>query len=180
MSGHLRGSVTSCAAIAAIGLCGCGSGISDALLQSVNAAGRAAIDVFLTDLANDLAADRESLSDSSDDVDDGGNTLDDDESEDSDETSPPADGGDEGDGAGPPAETGDEADSVVGQAFFTANNCATCHADDASGDFGPDLIGLESARLFDILSGAEAHTGETVAGITQQDAADLAAWLAAP
>jgi mono/diheme cytochrome c family protein len=67
------------------------------------------------------------------------------------------------------------------QAFYTANNCATCHCADAAGGcvgYAPSIVGEEVDELFSILSGAEGHPGGTVAGVTQVDADDLAAWLA--
>ncbi len=74
-------------------------------------------------------------------------------------------------------------DPVAGEAFYAANNCAACHCDDATGGCiptAPSLVGEESDAIFSRLSGAEAHTGPPVEGVTQEDADDLAAWLAAP
>ncbi len=72
-------------------------------------------------------------------------------------------------------------DPVAGEAFYLANNCAACHCADAVGGCAanaPNIVGEESDELFGLLSGAEEHPGGTVAGITQADADDLAAWLA--
>ena len=70
-------------------------------------------------------------------------------------------------------------DPVTGEAFYTANGCAACHGDDASGGLvGPSLIGEACGDLYDVMSGNVTHTGGTVDGVTEQDAADLAAWLA--
>jgi hypothetical protein len=68
-------------------------------------------------------------------------------------------------------------DPVVGAAFYTDNGCNACHGDDASGGFGPGLVGEECAELYDVMSGNVTHTGGAVADVTEQDAADLEAWL---
>ncbi len=73
---------------------------------------------------------------------------------------------------------GQTADAAAGQAFFEANNCAACHGADASGEVGPSLVGESSADILDRLDGTQSHTGGTVDGVTQQDADNLAAWLA--
>jgi len=67
-------------------------------------------------------------------------------------------------------------DPVVGAAFYTDNGCALCHGANAEGVIGPTLVGEECAELYDVMSGAVEH-GTTVPGVTEQDAADLAAWL---
>lgn len=72
-------------------------------------------------------------------------------------------------------------DPVAGEAFYVANNCAACHCADAGGGCAanaPSIVGEESDEIFGLLSGAEEHPGGTVAGVTQADADDLAAWLA--
>lgn len=94
---------------------------------------------------------------------------------------PPANN-DNGEGNGD-NDNGDSAlgDPVAGEAFYTANNCAICHCADAGGGCvanAPNIVGEESDEVFGLLSGAEGHPGGTVAGITQADADDLAAWLA--
>ena len=68
-------------------------------------------------------------------------------------------------------------DPVVGATFYADNGCALCHGENAEGGIGPTLVGEECAELFDVMSGAATHTGGTVADVTEQDAADLAAWL---
>ncbi|MFQ5805666.1 MAG: c-type cytochrome [Phycisphaerae bacterium] len=73
---------------------------------------------------------------------------------------------------------GNGGDATAGQAFFTNNNCSACHGADASGGFGPSLIGKTAAEILKKLDGTESHTGGTVDGVTQQDADNLAAWLA--
>ena len=71
---------------------------------------------------------------------------------------------------------GIEGDPVAGQAFYMANNCADCHGADAQGP--PSLIVASADLIFDKLSGAVSHVGGTVEGVTEQDAADIAAWIA--
>jgi thiosulfate dehydrogenase len=81
----------------------------------------------------------------------------------------------------PTGPTQDVGDPVAGANFYTANNCAFCHCADAAGGClpgTPPLVDEESGDLFDVLSGADSHTGGTVPGATQQDADNLAAWLA--
>lgn len=68
-------------------------------------------------------------------------------------------------------------DQVVGAVFYTDNGCALCHGDNAEGVIGPSLVGAACSDLFDVLSGNVAHTGGTVSDVTEQDAADLEAWL---
>jgi len=76
------------------------------------------------------------------------------------------------------ADGGNGGDPVAGEAFYNANNCAACHAADGSGGLGPDIRVVSSAEIFANLSGTDPHTGGTVAGVTQDDADDLEAWLA--
>ncbi len=69
--------------------------------------------------------------------------------------------------------------AATGEAFYAANGCANCHGADASGGGGgPSLRETNCAAIFDHLSGKETHPGGTVDGVTEQDAADLEAWLA--
>ena len=87
-------------------------------------------------------------------------------------------GNDNGNTNGNDNGTGGGGDAVAGQAFFTANGCAVCHGADATGVIGPNLRSVTAADIFARLSGAESHPGGTVAGVTEQDAADVQAWLA--
>ena len=71
-------------------------------------------------------------------------------------------------------------DATAGLAFYTANNCATCHCANAAGGCllnAPSLVGEDAAEIFARLSGGTTHTGGTVQGVTQQNAQDLVAWL---
>jgi len=82
------------------------------------------------------------------------------------------------DGGGGGGTTGDVA---AGEAFYNANTCAICHCADAVGECvpgSPALIGTKAQSLLSKNDGTEAHVGGTVEGITQQDADDMAAWLA--
>lgn len=67
-------------------------------------------------------------------------------------------------------------DPVAGEAYYTANNYAACHGADTTGP--PSLIGVEADRILEKLDGSISHVGGTVDGVTEQDAADLAAGLA--
>lgn len=70
-------------------------------------------------------------------------------------------------------------DAGAGETFYADNGCAVCHGDGAEGGIGPSLLDAGCSTILDILSIAELiHTGGTVDGVTEQDAADLAAWLA--
>ena len=115
----------------------------------------------------DLGAYAQSLPEAPEDADDAGN------------------GGDDGNGGvgdnGGDADNGAVSDPAAGEAFFVANNCALCHCADAIGGClptAPSLVGEESADILDRLTGVIEHTGRMVEGAAQQDADDLAAWLA--
>ena len=73
--------------------------------------------------------------------------------------------------------TAPNAPTSAGEAFSTDDGCAVCHGADATGDFGPSLVGAPSDTILDMLDGTLAHTGGTVDGVTAQDATDLEAWL---
>ncbi|MCH7840298.1 MAG: hypothetical protein IID38_08705 [Planctomycetes bacterium] len=93
--------------------------------------------------------------------------------------------GDNGNGVddenGVDGDSGAAGDPAVGEAFFVANNCGACHCADAIGGCAldaPSLVGEGSTDILDRLTGVMQHTGGTVEGAAQQDADDLAAWLA--
>ena len=69
-------------------------------------------------------------------------------------------------------------DAAVGETFYADNGCANCHGANANDGFAPDLVAAECSTLFDKMSGNTPHDGGTVDGVTEQEAADLAAWLA--
>ncbi len=65
-----------------------------------------------------------------------------------------------------------------GESFYTANGCVVCHLADATGSIGPNIVGKGAARVLEVLTVAGAHgIGPMVAGTTQQDADDVAAFL---
>ncbi|MCB9849111.1 MAG: hypothetical protein H6817_00230 [Phycisphaerales bacterium] len=65
-------------------------------------------------------------------------------------------------------------DAEVGAAFY-ATNCSACHADDASGNIGPNIQGFTAAELQTGVEGAGIHGSIT---IEAGDYADLEAFLA--
>ena len=67
-------------------------------------------------------------------------------------------------------------DPAAGEAFYAANNCAVCHGADATGP--PSLVGVNADTHFDKLSGNVSHAGGTVDGVTEDDAANVEAWIA--
>ena len=68
--------------------------------------------------------------------------------------------------------------AATGEVFYMANGCANCHGPNANDGFAPSLVGASCDLLFDTMIGTVSHSGGTVDGVTQQDAADLADWLA--
>lgn len=147
---------------------GCGSAFSEILFQAASAAGRSALDVALTDLANDLADAADQQGD--DGVDDDG-AVDDDPGDSDDsppDDSPVDDGG--GDLAG---------DAATGEAVFVDNGCTSCHCADASGGCAlsaPGLAGVSRTELESRLTGELSHPIQ--ADLTAQEFADLEAFLA--
>ena len=68
-------------------------------------------------------------------------------------------------------------DAGLGDALYMSNGCAACHADDGSGDIGPDIRGESVQSLEDHLIGTEEHLGGKKPDLTDQDLADIAAFL---
>ncbi len=68
--------------------------------------------------------------------------------------------------------------ATVGAAYYTANGCAGCHGSDGSNGFAPNIVGASCELIFDNLTGADPHP-VTIDDITQEDAANLAAFLEA-
>ncbi len=69
--------------------------------------------------------------------------------------------------------------AAAGGAFYEANGCASCHGKDGGGGFqGPGLRGGKASVLLSFLDGTRMHSGETVEGVTAEDAANLEAYLA--
>ncbi len=142
---------------------GCGSGFSEILFQAFSAVGRSALDVALTDIANDLA-------DAADQ-----------QEPDPAETDPDADDHDDIPADDPPVDDGTDpvADPVTGQTVYTDNGCAGCHCDDASGGCAlsaPGLIESSSSDLESHLTGE--HTHPVQADLSATELADLEAYLA--
>jgi mono/diheme cytochrome c family protein len=113
-------------------LTGCGSNLEEVLFQTVTAAGRTYLDQLLTDIANELAGDREDETD-----DDAGGEDDDDEDEDDGDDTDDDHGDDDGDDGGP---------ALDGVALFAAN-CSACHGEDGASGFAPDITGKTAAEL---------------------------------
>jgi mono/diheme cytochrome c family protein len=65
-------------------------------------------------------------------------------------------------------------DATNGQTLF-ANTCAVCHGSDASGGIGPNIQGAAAA---DVSARAGGEGGHPMYDISEQDAEDIAAYLA--
>ena len=70
-----------------------------------------------------------------------------------------------------------EGDAAAGGTFYLANGCGACHGANGNDGFAPDVTTADCALLFDKMSGNVSHAGGTFEGVTEQDAADLEAWL---
>jgi mono/diheme cytochrome c family protein len=77
----------------------------------------------------------------------------------------------------PPADTGDVVvgDASSGATLF-ANNCMVCHGADAMGLIGPNIQGADNSLITDHV--LNAHEGHTTFEMSDQDIADLEAFLA--
>ena len=139
------------------GLAGCGTNVEELLLQSGASVARSFIDIWLTDLANDLADRME----------------DQDEEPADDET----DDGDADDDGGTTDEPGfDEltGDPASGETLYAS--CAGCHCADGAGDCMPGasaLAGASAETLDATLQGSGIHPD-----LTNQEIVDLEAYLA--
>lgn len=67
---------------------------------------------------------------------------------------------------------------AAGETFYMDNGCAGCHGANGNDGFAPDVTDEDCTTHFDKLSGNVSHVGGEVDGVTEQDAADLAAYLA--
>ncbi len=67
-------------------------------------------------------------------------------------------------------------DVTAGQTFYADNGCAACHGAEGGGGLGPALTESTCTLLYENLAGIDAHPA-TVEGVTEQDAADMEAWL---
>ncbi len=144
---------------------GCGTDINQALLLAGESGARTFLDVLISDFFSDLpelvsfppGPGEPNGGDSGDDA-----------------------GTDAGDGA-PTDGAGGDSPAEAGAAIYTANSCFACHCDDASGGClpsAPDIVGRDSATLQEQLQGETPHTGGKFPDLTDQDIADLEAFLA--
>ncbi|MHC5111508.1 MAG: c-type cytochrome [Planctomycetota bacterium] len=69
-----------------------------------------------------------------------------------------------------------EGDAADGETFYMDNGCGACHGDNGNDGFAPDITDTNCADMFTKLSG-EDHVGGQIDGITEQDAADIVAYL---
>ena len=148
---------------------GCGTNVDEILYHAFAATGRTALDIFLTDLANDLADRAEGDAAALDDTDgddgtgDGGDT----------------DGGGDSDG-GDAADGGSVGgDAAAGETIYVSNGCGSCHCADASGGCAldaPALLDADFETLDEFLRGDSPHTGGKH-DLTDQDILDLQAYL---
>jgi len=161
----------------------CGSGINDALFYAFQSGSRTLLDVLIADLYSDLPnfftlppASGEPGLDGDDGVgEDGGG--DDDGGDDG--------GGDDGGGGGGDDDGGNDGDlvgdAVTGEALYGTNGCSLCHCADAVGDClpgSPNLQGSSVATNREFLLGDTPHLGGKSPELTEQDLADLVAFLA--
>ena len=67
-------------------------------------------------------------------------------------------------------------DPDAGLVFFEGNNCGACHGEDGRSGFASSLQGIAAEDILSRLNGTTSHTGGTVEGVTEEDAADVEAW----
>jgi len=150
----------------------CGSGLNDALFFAFQGGSRTFLDVLVADFYSDLP-NLFTLPPASGEPDDG---EDDGGGGDVDEGDGGEDGGDDaGDGAGLVG------DAVTGLALYGTNGCGICHCDDGAGEClpgSPNLQGSTVEENREALLGDSAHVGGKVPDLTEQDLADLVAFLA--
>jgi mono/diheme cytochrome c family protein len=139
---------------------GCDS-LGEAAAQSTDASLRALIDLLLTDLTNQVA---DSLD--QDDPEDAGDMAGDSD-DDVDDADDADDGTDGGDGAGD--------DPVTRGETLVADNCSVCHGADGASGFAPNIQGVTEDLIAQQTGGAGGHTSFE---LSEQDRADIAAYLA--
>lgn len=147
---------------------GCGTNFDEILYQAFAATGRTALDLFLTDLANDLA-DRADGDDAAPDDTDGDDGTGDGGTGDGGDT----DGGDGTDGGSVGG------DAAAGEMIYVSNGCGSCHCADSSGGCALDAPALHDAdggTLDEFLRGDTPHTGGKY-DLTDQEILDLQAYL---
>lgn len=143
---------------------GCGSDLNQALLLAGESGARTALDVLVSDFYSDLP---ELFSLPPGPGEPAGGEEGDSGAEQDDAT--PTGGGDGADG-----------DAQNGAATYTANGCSGCHCDDASGGClsgAPSLQGEDFATIQELLQGDTPHMGGKFDELTDQDLADLEAFL---
>lgn len=169
------------AAVALLLACGgCGTSVNDLLFQTGTAVGRTFLDLLLTDVANTLEDQLDSLGQPADgddqDTDDAGAADDD------------GDGGTNGDTNGDGSDNGGSTggglddltgDPAAGETVYAANGCTACHCEEAAGGCAlsaPAIIDTAAQLLDDFLRGDEFHP--TKIDLTDQEIVDLQAYLA--
>ncbi|MBN4058993.1 cytochrome c [bacterium AH-315-J04] len=148
----------SCLPIGFISVSGCGTNFEDVLFQVASAAGRTAVDAFVTDVANAIAG--------VEDTDDSVTDVADDDSDNDDSGSTDLD-----------SLVGDLAN---GEDIFMANNCGACHCVDGIGGCAldaPSVIGVSTQVTDEVLRGSHAHAGGKF-NLSDQEIADLIAYIA--
>jgi cytochrome c1 len=176
------------AALAALNV-GCGTNFDEALLLAGESGARTFLDILVSDLYSDLpdlftfpeGPGGDGMEDDADAPGDGANG-----DSDVDAGDDPSDSGsdDEGD-ADVPIDGGGgglAGDSASGESLYMASFCGGCHCVDASGGClpsAPDLRNASVAMLGEFLQGATPHLGGKSPDLTEQDLADLAAYLSA-
>ncbi len=163
--------------IPGIGDIGIGTGEDDANANSSDDDMNAnESDDDVNDNAGDDDGTDDSVSDDDDGHDDDGDVDDGDDGDDGD-----VDDGDDGDDGD--VDDGDDdtdAGSLIGDAdnggVVFAANCAVCHGDDATGVVAPNIQGEDADDIFDHV--ISAHEGHTTFDVTDQEIADMEAFLA--
>ena len=154
-------------AVALFGLA-CGTRVNEALLLALESGSRTAVDVFVSDLYSDLPNLFTFPPPSGEP--DGGDTDGDD-----------ANGGDGGDQQPPDGGGGDlVGDPVAGEALYLSSGCGFCHCDDGSGEClpgSPSLLGSTLEANREAVVGDAPHTGGKDPELTDQDLADIVAFL---
>ncbi len=164
-----RGFICGILPFTALLVSGCGTNFDEVLYQAFAATGRTALDIFLTDLANDLA-DRAEGDDAAPDDGDGDNGTGDGGDTDGGGDSDGGDGTDGGSVGG---------DAAAGEMIYVSNGCGSCHCADASGGCALDATALhdvDGKTLDEFLRDDTPHTGGKY-DLTDQEILDLQVFL---
>lgn len=138
---------------------GCGTNLDEVIYNAIRATAQTQFDLFLTDVANDVAdaLERDTVvadeDDDADETDDGEGTADDGEDVD---------------------DTGDDVGGADGAALFAAN-CSACHGEDGASGFAPDISGKSTDELS---VGLELATHGAIS-LSDEEVAAIAAFLGA-